>query len=71
MKFWPVIRHIRFLLSPRWKHMNLALDRVRISIDRAIAEPKNADALVMVAQSWLADASYEWGHLEAIRDGKE
>lgn len=51
--------------------MNLALDRVRRAIDRGLERPKDADAFIMSAGSWLEDAEYEWKRLQAIRDGKE
>lgn len=59
---WPIIRHIRFALSPRWKHYHVAMAGVRSAIDRELPE---------LALSWLDDAKYEMDHLRAIREGKE
>lgn len=71
MKFWPGIRHIRYLFSPRWKHFLLAMKNVRKSVDNAMKDIKNSDAHIAVAISWLEDAEYEWNHLQAIRNGEE
>lgn len=62
MKSWPVIRHIRFLFSPRWKHYIKAMSGVDNALQRELPE---------LALSWLEDARYEWEHLQAIRNGKE
>jgi len=62
MKFWPVIRHVRYLLSPHWKYFIKAMKQVDSALQRELLD---------LAVSWLEDAKYEWEHLQAIRDGKE